>query len=192
MKFTTLAVMATIAPVFATPVFANEYAPAMSAYLEAEIRHWVQSPILVDAINAQNQKTGSYDQSVIDRLDQAWRSEIGTPSTPTITPVIENAAADFLRGQVLASGGQVTEIFIMDALGLNVASSGIISDMWQGDEAKFSATYSVGPDAVHLGNVELDESTQSYQGQISLTITDPATGLSIGAITIGIDAEFLI
>lgn len=192
MKLTTLAVMAAMTPVIATPVFANEYAPAMSAYLETEIRSWAHSPILVDAINAQNQRTGAYDQGMIDEMDQSWRAEIGTPSTPTITPVIVNAAADFLRGQVQASGGRVTEVFIMDAQGLNVAASSMTSDMWQGDEAKHSETYSVGPDAVHFSNIELDESTQSYQGQISLTITDPVTGLAIGAMTIGVDAESLI
>jgi len=192
MKLTTLAVMAAMTPVISTPVFANEYAPAMSAYLDAEVRSWAHSPILVDAINAQNQRTGAYDQGMIDQMDLSWRAEIGTPSTPTITPVIVNAAAEFLRGQVQASGGRVTEVFIMDAQGLNVAASSMTSDMWQGDEAKHSETYSVGPDAVHFSNIEFDESTQTYQGQISLTITDPETGLAIGAITIGIDAESLI
>jgi hypothetical protein len=192
MKLTTLAVLTAMLPAVATSVSANEYAPAMSAYLETEIRSWAQSPILVDAINAQNEVTNGYDQGMIDQLDQAWRAEIGTPSTPTITPVITNAAADFLRGQIQASGGRVTEIFIMDAHGLNVAASGMTSDMWQGDEAKHAQTYSVGPDAVHFGDVELDESTQSYQGQISLTITDPESGLAIGAMTIGVDAESLI
>lgn len=192
MKFTTLAALAALTPMFATPVLANQYTPAMSAYLETEIRDWAQSQILVDAINAQNAQTSGYDQGMIDQLDQAWRAEIGTPSMPTITAVLENSAADFLRSQVAASGGRVTEVFIMDAQGLNVAASSTTSDMWQGDEAKHSMTYSVGPDAVHFGDIELDESTQSYQGQISLTITDPATGLAIGAMTIGIDAESLI
>lgn len=192
MKLTTLAVLVATVPAFATPVFANQYAPAMSNYLETQIRSWAHSAILVDAINAQNLRTSEYDQGVIDQMDLTWRAEIGTPSTPTITPVIENAAADFLRGQVQASGGHVTEIFIMDAQGLNVAASSMTSDMWQGDEAKHAQTYHVGPDAVHFGDVELDESTQSYQGQISLTIIDPETGLPIGAMTIGIDAESLI
>ena len=192
MKLTTLALMAAIAPSIATPVFANEYAPAMSAYLDAEIRNWVHSSILVDAINAQHVRTSEYDQGMIDRLDLTWRAEIGTPSTPTITPVLENPAADFLREQVQASDGQITEITIIDSVGLNVASSGINSDMWQGDEVKFTETYSIGPNAVHLGDVELEESTRRYQAQISLTIVDPTSGLPIGAIVVGVDAESLI
>lgn len=192
MKMSTLAFIAAMSPALATTVSANEFAPAMSAYLETEIRSWAQSPILVDAINAQNQRNSGFDQGMIDQLDLAWRAEIGTSSMPTITQVLENSAADFLREQVVASGGRVTEVFIMDAHGLNVAASSTTSDMWQGDEAKFSETYNVGPDAVHFGDVELDESTQSYQGQISVTIIDPKTGLPIGAMTIGVDANALM
>jgi hypothetical protein len=66
------------------------------------------------------------------------------------------------------------------------------SDMWQGDEAKFTETYSVGAGAVHFSDVELDESTQRYQAQISLTIVDPASGEPIGAMTVGVDAEALL
>jgi hypothetical protein len=53
-------------------------------------------------------------------------------------------------------------------------------------------TYGIGPDAVHFSEVELDESTQRYQAQISLTIVDPATGEPIGAMTVGVDAEALL
>lgn len=64
----------------------------------------------------------------------------------------------------------------MDARGLNVAASDVTSDYWQGDEEKFSATHEVGAGALHISDVEMDKSTQRYQGQISLTISDPATG----------------
>ena len=137
-------------------------------------------------------QTMTYDQARIDELDQAWRAEVGMSNAPTISPVITNAASDFLREQVAASGGQITEIFIMDAHGLNVAASDVTSDYWQGDEAKFSETHGVGPGAVHISDVELDESTQRYQGQISLTIVDPSTGEPIGAMTVGVDAESLM
>lgn len=186
------ATLAAVALVTASSAAANDFAPAMSAYLDSEIRSWAQSQILVDAIAAQNARTASYDQSRIDALDLAWRAEVGTSETPTVTPVMENAAADFLRNRVDISGGQITEVFIMDAHGLNVAASALTSDMWQGDEAKFQKTYSAGPGAVHFSEVELDDSTQRYQGQISLTITDPATGAPIGAMTVGVDAEALM
>jgi hypothetical protein len=129
---------------------------------------------------------------MIDTLDTQWRGEVGSSDTPTITPVLSGAAADFLRQQVEASEGRITEVFIMDARGLNVAASAVTSDYWQGDEAKFSETYGRGADAIHFGDIEFDESTETYQGQISITIMDPATGQAIGAMTVGVDAEALM
>lgn len=186
------AAIAAVAIAAASSAAANDFAPAMSAYLDAEIRSRSQSRVLIDAIAAQNTRTAGYDQPRIDALDTAWRTEVGTSETPALTTVMENAAADFHRSRVGISGGQITEVFIMDARGLNVAASALTSDMWQGDEAKFTKTFSAGPDAFHFSEVELDDSTQRYRGQISLTITDPASGAPIGAMTVGVDAEALM
>ena len=80
----------------------------------------------------------------------------------------------------------------MDAVGLNVAASAVTSDYWQGDEDKFLKTYPMGPGAVHFSDVEFDESTQTYQAQISIALTDPATGSVVGAMTVGVVADALM
>jgi hypothetical protein len=180
------------AALMATPALGDEFTPMMQKYYEREIAEWANSTILIEAINTQNTQTVDYDQAKILAMDDAWRNEVGSSQKPTITSVINNAAAEFLRERVTASDGRITEVFIMDARGLNVAASDITSDYWQGDEAKFSETHGVGPGAIHLSGVELDESTQRYQGQISLTISDPATGQAIGAMTVGVDVEALM
>ena len=41
------------------------------------------------------------------------------------------------------------------------------------------------------GEVEQDESTQIFQSQVSIPISDPATGTVIGAITVGVDVSML-
>jgi hypothetical protein len=69
-------------------------------------------------------------------------------------------------------------------------SPAVTSDYWQGDEDKFSKTFSVGADAVVLGEIEQDESTQLYQSQVSITITN-AAGQPIGSITAGVDLSML-
>jgi hypothetical protein len=86
----------------------------------------------------------------------------------------------------------VTEAFVMDAKGMNVGMCDATSDYWQGDEAKWQKTYSVGPDAVFVDDVEQDESTQKFQVQTSITVVDPASGKAIGAMTVGLDAESLM
>lgn len=183
---------ATTLSALALPAAANDFQPAMETFLNDQIMTWAADPVIVDAVRAQNARTAGLGQDQIDALDQAWRGEVGKPATPTITPVLENAAADFLRAQVDASQGRITEIILMDARGLNVAVSAITSDMWQGDEEKHSETYMLGAGAAHFSAIELDESTGRYQGQISFTLVDPATGDAVGAMTVGIDAESLM
>ncbi len=175
----------------ALPAFANDYAPKMQDFLDGEVRKWAGSRVLIDAVRAQNEVSAAYSQDQIEELDQAWRRELGLSQRPTIEPVISNAASEFLRRVVADAGGVLTEVFVMDARGLNVAASGPTSDYWQGDEAKFSETYPNGPAAVHLSEIEFDESSQTYQGQISFSVVDPVSNEVIGAMTVGVNAESL-
>lgn len=165
---------------------------AMQTFLDDNIAAWAADPVLVAAINAQNGETASFDQAKIDEMDLLWRGFVGIDDADIIANVIANPAADFLRSQVTASGGAITEAFVMDARGLNVAASEPTSDYWQGDEAKFTQTYMVGATAVHFSDVELDDSTQEVQGQVSMTIVDQATGEAVGALTVGINLTALM
>ena len=90
-----------------------------------------------------------------------------------------------------ATNGVVTEIFVMDNRGMNVAISDVTSDYWQGDEDKWQKTFLVGPGTVFVDAVEHDASTDSFQSQLSMSISDPATGQVIGAITLGINVDRL-
>ncbi len=146
-------------------------------------------PAVVAAVLTQNETTVTHSEAKIIAMDNDWRAQVGTADASLLDAVLDNSIADFLRQQVEASGGAITEIILMDARGLNVAISHVTSDYWQGDEAKHQDTYGVGPDAVHFSEIELDESRQRYQGQISVTLIDPATGNAIGAVTIGVDAH---
>ncbi|WP_375173407.1 hypothetical protein [Pseudooceanicola sp.] len=175
----------------ATMSQADQYAEVMTEYARDHILTWLQDPTLISAIRLQNLRTGHLAQSEIEDLDRRWQQEVGQPVRPTVDPVVGNAAADFLRARIAGSSGTMTEIFIMDGRGLNVAASDPTSDYWQGDEAKFTETYGQGPQAMHIGDIEYDESTQTYQGQVSVAIADPDTGAVIGAVTVGLDAEQL-
>ena len=171
---------------------AQDYPAAMQSYLDSTIRTWAEDPALVQAIMAANAERGAYDQATIDAMDAAWRAEVGAADAPTITPIMANAAADFLRVQVDGSGGKIAEAFVTDAKGLNVAVSAPTSDMWQGDEDKFTKVFPAGAMGTLLGEVELDESTQTYSGQVSIAIVDPATNTVIGTLTVGLNADALM
>ncbi len=176
----------------ASLVQAAEFDDVARSFLAENISNWANDPILIDAIRAQNAETGGYDLSEIETLDQTWRGEVGAADTPLIDPVLNNAAAEFLREQAAASSGVITEILLMDSVGLNVAVSHVTSDYWQGDEAKYTQTFSAGPDAVHIGAIEFDESSQTYQSQLSFTLIDPESGEAVGAMTVGLNAEALM
>lgn len=163
--------------------------PAMKAFVESDILSWANSAPVIDAVVAQNTKTAGMSETQIIEWDNQWRAQVGQSDQPLISEVMGRSLSVFLGEQVAASGSRITEIFVMDSVGLNVAASDVTSDYWQGDEDKFQKTFPAGPDAMFVDAVEFDESTQSYQGQISISLTDPASGEVVGAMTIGLNAE---
>lgn len=175
----------------AGPVLAAEgtQQAAVPDQIVDQIRDWADDPAVVEAINAQNAKTEGLSQGQIDDLDKQWRAETSAADKPLINEVTGNALSAHLSDIKEKAGGLYNEIFVMDAKGLNVGQSDVTSDYWQGDEAKWQKTFQGGPDAVLVDEVEFDESTQSYQSQVSVPIADPATKTVIGAITVGVNVD---
>ncbi|SIO43701.1 hypothetical protein SAMN05444722_2143 [Rhodovulum sp. ES.010] len=168
---------------------AGPYDADMKTFFETSVRPWTGDPVVLNAVIAQNAKTAGHSQDDIDRLDREWRDQIGAASSPLIDRITGHPASEALRARLVDMRGAVTEIIVMDARGLNVATSSVPSDYWQGDEAKHRQTYGKGPNAIHLGEIEYDESSQKYQAQISFPLLDPETGTPIGAMTVAVDAE---
>jgi hypothetical protein len=100
----------------------------------------------------------------------------------------KNDLSSFLRGIKAASGGVITEIFVMDNHGLNVGQTDGTGDYMQGDEAKWKETYPVSAMAVFIDAVEEDGGKNV--SQTSLTVARD-NGARLGAVTIGIDVDAL-
>jgi hypothetical protein len=165
----------------------NEFTGPLTDFAKGQLRQIAESQVLVDAIKAQNATTASYDQAKIDALDKQWRTEVDASDKPLINATLGTDASKSLADAMNKTNGLITEIFATDAKGLNVAQATMTSDFWQGDEDKFTKSFGVGPDAIDISDVEQDESTQVFESQVSITVTDPATGTPIGSITAGID-----
>ena len=161
----------------------------LKSVAESKIKTWSQNPKVIAAIKAQNKKHKSMAEAEIIKLDKKWRAETSTSDKPFINSVLANELSAFLKGVKKNAGGLFTEIFVMDNKGMNVGQSDITSDYWQGDEAKWKKTYLVGANAVHIGKVKKDESTQTFQSQVSLSISDG--GKVIGAVTVGVNMDEL-
>ena len=176
----------------ATPGQDGVYRVPLQAYAKDELSTWLSDPRLILAIKAQNDKHADLNEEAIIALDKQWRAEAKSGGGPLISKLLSDPVSNWLLKQQQDTVGFVTEVFVMDNKGLNVAQSVETSDYWQGDEAKWQQTYSVGPDALHISEVEFDDSTGFYQSQASLPITDPLTGDVIGAVTFGINVQNLM
>ena len=176
----------------ASPGQDGVYRVPLEAYAREELTTWLDDPALLQAIRDQNVSHDGLSEDEVIALDQQWRAEAGEGGGPLISRLLDGPVSKQLLAQQVATAGFVTEVFVMDNKGLNVAQSVETSDYWQGDEAKWQQTYSVGPDALHISEVEFDDSTGFYQSQASLAITDPETGEVIGAVTFGINVQNLM
>ncbi|MBX5161273.1 MULTISPECIES: hypothetical protein [unclassified Rhizobium] len=162
----------------------------ISDYVTSDVKPWLNDPVVIEAIKAQNAANASLGQGDIDALDKKWRAEVDGSDHSMIDGVLGNALSKFLQEKKAASNGKIAEVFVMDAKGLNVGQSDPTSDYWQGDEGKFQKSFGAGKDAVFVDDIEKDESTQALQSQASVTISDDK-GTPIGAITVGVNVDAL-
>lgn len=161
---------------------------ALASELPAEVERllpeiaaeWGMDPAIVAAVEAQNARGVSLDQ--IRELDRRWQDTSGLAAF--MLPFFDNAAAEAL-GRLEGEADYVLESFAMDDQGAIVAATNKTSDYWQGDEDKFTESFRDGAGAIHIGEVEFDESAQAYIVQVSVPVL--SEGVAIGAVTIGVD-----
>lgn len=177
---------------FATAAWASDaHVAPVTEFAKSTVKQWAADSTVVAAVKAQNAKHAGLSQADIDGMDKDWRAQTDASSKPMIDAVMGSPLSNYLSQQQEATQGTATEIFVMDNRGLNVGQSEVTSDYWQGDEAKFQKSYEAGADAIFVDEVEMDESTQTFQSQVSMSIVDPATGEVIGAITVGVNVDAL-
>ncbi|MBO6895181.1 MAG: hypothetical protein JJ866_24815 [Roseibium sp.] len=191
MKLRYLPIAAVVLWAVGSPAAANQFEAELNSLASGKIAEISGSDQVIEAIKVQNDRTGSFQQNQIDDLDRTWRAEADSIDQPMIDEVLGNALSEYLMDIQDSSDGLFTEIFVMDAKGLNVGQSDVTSDYWQGDEAKWKETFGQGAGEVLIGELEQDESTQLLQIQVSVTVTDPESGHPIGAMTFGVNIEKL-
>ena len=185
--------LATILTLGATPAMAagNEQEQAILEQVVPKVRAFIADSRVAEAVNAQNDRHANLSQTKIDEMGKQWRAETNSGGGKLVNSLLGNELSKYLVTVQDDSEGMFAEVFVMDNKGLNVGQSGLTSDYWQGDEAKWQKTYGKGADAMLIDDVEFDESTQSFQSQLSLPVVDPASGEVIGAVTVGVNMDFL-
>ena len=157
-----------------------------AAFIE-ETRDWLANDIVAMSIEAQNARYAGLDLAAIEALDQQWRAEREVDDQPLIAAKVSNPLSTYLLRIQAGTLGLYTEIFVVDAVGLNVGQSAITSDYWQGDEAKFQETFPNGPQAVFIDEAEWDDERRIWRAQLNLSIADESGTRAIGAATVEVN-----
>lgn len=160
----------------------------IKAYVESNILGWLGDAEIIAAVDQQNIDHLGITADEIERLDQRWRKEKTCGHGALMSLVMGNDLSAFLRGIKAASGGVITEIFVMDNVGLNVGQTDGTGDFMQGDEDKWQKTFPVSAHAVFIDAVEEDGGINISQA--SLTVAR-SNGARLGAVTIGINVDAL-
>ncbi len=167
---------------------ADSHEAKVKAYLDQNVGSWLASEELQGAVYQQNLDHKGLSDADISVLDRRWRAEKAVGGGSLMSSKMSGDLAAFLRGVKAAAGGVITEIFVMDDKGLNVAQTDPTGDYMQGDEAKWQKTFGVGPNAILIDEVEEDGGINVSQA--SLTIARD-NGFTLGAVTIGINVDAL-
>ena len=168
----------------ASALAASDYNKEKLDEVVAKLKQTGTDATLIAAVNKQNGENLS--MSTISSRDKKWQSTSGLDDF--MKGLMSNAAAKRLA-QIEKENKVIVESFLMDKKGANVAMTNKTSDYWQGDEAKFTKSFSGGKGSVHIGKAKFDKSAQAYTIQVSVPVM--SDGHAIGAITYGVNVDDL-
>jgi len=183
MKKVTIAVFLCLALTYYVSVSAEQKTPPqISRLADTTLAKLGVDSVIVKAVKTENAKGKTLQE--IQEMDKKWRATPGVADF--MQALMESECGQHLR-RLQQTTPYYAEIFVMDNQGANVCMTNKTSDYWQGDEDKFLKTYKGSTGAVHIGDIEFDDSAQSNLVQVSVPVQDG--GSAIGAMTIGIDID---
>lgn len=147
-------------------------------------RHLAFHPVIVRAVLRQNNEQLSLEE--IKQRDEAWREAEQQNSLQR--GILQNEASQVLETFIERSA-DFNEAFATDNQGANVAMFPVTSDYWQGDEEKWQRPFNADRDEAFIGEMELDESTDTVAVQISIPILN--RGQKIGVLVLGVTQDYL-
>lgn len=147
-------------------------------------RHLAFHPVVVRAVIQQNNEQLSLEQ--IKQRDEEWREAEQQNSLQR--SILQSEASQVLQ-TFIERNTDFNEAFATDNQGANVAMFPVTSDYWQGDEEKWQKPFNADRDEVFIGEMELDESTDTVAVQISIPILN--RGEKIGVLVLGVTQNYL-
>ncbi len=139
-----------------------------------------QTPSLVLAVKQANLARADWTAEKIATLDKAWINK--DPSIEgTIKEISGNEISTYLK-TFIKNNSEEVEVFATDIKGLNIALTDRTSDFLQGDETWWQTAFANGNGATYLGQLEYDESSQTYAMNIGVPIRAADTNKVIGVL----------
>lgn len=163
-------------------IFGGEKAPDEVIKLADELASLGKDTVIIKAVKKQNSQGLTLAQIKVH--DEKWKN---TPGIVDYMAKLMNSDCGKYLKKIQKKYGYLSEIFVTDNQGANVAMTDKTSDYWQGDEDKFIKTFNKGKGKVFIDDIEFDDSAQAYLVQISVPVLDK--GRTIGVITFGINVD---
>jgi hypothetical protein len=157
--------------------------PAVQSELDKQktiIAGWAANPTLVNAVAEQNRRG-----PVAGMDNPKWK--ITRRSDPTVVVFQNNAAGQFLRGQLEENKAKFNEAFLSAALGEKVAFVEKTTSYIHKGQPKFEVPFTTSK--AWQGSPEFDESSQAYAIQISVPVM--ADARPIGVLVVGVNLSHL-
>ncbi|SMQ65980.1 ABC-type amino acid transport substrate-binding protein [Pseudidiomarina planktonica] len=123
--------------------------------------------------------------------EKRWQAEYFSGEYQFIASMQSLPVSDWLMQKANSIRDGFTEIILFDRQGALTGFSRVPNDYDQSDENKFAYTIGTDEPGVYLSDIVYDRSTQRFQAQFSAPVLD-SDGTVLGAITLGLDTEYLL
>jgi len=187
--FTRLAFIFAIIITPATSSQAAEYSQDLNNFINLEIKPWVNSDIVVDNLNTQNQANATLSESNLAVMDNNWRSEFRKINQPVISKILNSELSQFLKRKLKEGQGVFTQISIINNKGLNIAQTIVTENYWNKGKAFWDKTFGQGSYATYISDIYYSDETSKFQVDVSFMII--VDDQPIGTVYAGIDVEQL-
>lgn len=161
----------------------------LSDLLAEKITRWKNMPELQRLLQQRKHAAFNLTSEEIAKEDEIWMQAFASGNHTYRNRFIDSAMSSRLSAEKNHSKELITEIFVTDVRGLNVAVSDMTSDYWQGDEDKFTQAFAKPNNSLFFDVIRYDESTHHFQVHISVPLYDVKGVELLGVMVIGVDIE---
>lgn len=149
----------------------------------AEMEVWSAKPNVIAALAKANKENNMSMEEIMEK-DNLWRQS--TEVTPFVNQFLTNDTAKYLQTIQAEGKGLFAEIEITDLKGVIIAETSKTTDYYQADEEWWQAAYEDGKGGVFQSKPLFDESSHSYNIDLSIPIRDKESGAIVGVVKSGV------